>query len=369
MNGMVTACAESLGGVRNMDAEEVFCSVRSAEAKPPLEAFMTKKQSRMLIDAVLTVLIILSMQYQLTGATMHELFGALFFAAMLIHLALSFKWMKGSVALAGAKKLQGRRKLLLVIAVLLAVDMVALVASSIVISRVLASVGLASELVNSTWSAIHTASAYGLCVLTVVHLATHWELLLRWVSVPYDPERRAAIGAGVGVLTAVGAVALGVNCQKALSDAGVFGAIEQGFAGERTEDEPFSVNDRKGTPPDFRGKNDRSNGESQGEGSSSSKPSNPGSSSDSSSGSGSNSSSNSSSDSGSRSNSNSNSRSNSNSNSSSSSGSNSSSNSGSNSSSNSDSGSSSSDGICYLCRKQCSLSAPQCDRPYREGLL
>ena len=174
-----------------------------------------KKAVRIVLDTILTVAIVFAMFIQFTGEFLHEVIGCMFFVALVTHLALSAKWMKGTIRARRDGKLHGRRRALGVMACLLAMATVALGVSSVAISWVLSDAGFVWPLGSyALWETIHAISAYSLCALVVVHLAMHWTFFASAFKVPYDPSRRQAIGTGVKVVATVGAVALGVAAAK-----------------------------------------------------------------------------------------------------------------------------------------------------------
>lgn len=176
---------------------------------------MKKKTVRIALDVLLTVMVVAEMFIQYTGNFLHEVIGFAFFATVAVHLLLSAKWMKSTARMASKGKLSGRRIALVVMASLLAVTVLVLGISSVAISDILASAGLTWTFGSyATWATVHALSAYAFCALVVVHLAMHWAFLASSFKVPYNPERRRAIGAGVHAVAAVGAVALGVTAMR-----------------------------------------------------------------------------------------------------------------------------------------------------------
>ena len=178
---------------------------------------MTKKTVRIVLDTLLSVMIVFEMFIQYTGAFLHEVIGFAFFATIAVHLILSAKWMKGTARVAREGKLTGRRRALAIMGCLLGIATLVLALSSIAISGILEGAGFVwpfGEYVM--WVTLHGFSAYALCALVVVHLAMHWGFIASAFKVPYDPSRRRAIGAGVSAVAAVGAVALGVAAAKEL---------------------------------------------------------------------------------------------------------------------------------------------------------
>ena len=182
---------------------------------------MPKLKSRMMFDVVLTIMLIFEMFYQLTGNLLHELVGALFFICIITHLLFSSRWIKDTAKSVGKKKMNSRRKGLAIVAALLFVDILALGASSAIISNTLWSAGIDLTALNPNgiWYPIHTASSYGLCVLTLAHLAMHWTSMAKVMKIEYNPARRKAIGQCVNVAVGLGALALGVAGVKQVGQA------------------------------------------------------------------------------------------------------------------------------------------------------
>jgi len=330
-----------------------------------------KKAVRVVLDVLLTVLIVVEMFIQYTGVLLHEVIGFAFFATVIVHLALSAKWIKSTAGNAREGKLTKRRTALAVIGMLLAVTVVILAVSSVAISNLLVQAGFTWTIGSyALWATVHAVSAYALCALVVVHLGMHWVFLASAFRIPYDPSRRRAIGTSMHAVAAVGAVALGVMAaSKAVPYAGTAQAIgEQGSAnsgasgsdaeaggtaqGGSTGTGGTAQDGSTGTGGNAQGgstgnemsqdsgrkkrKSDRSNGSesgnnqqstpSQGSGTQQNAPSQGSGTQESTPSQGSG-------------------------------------------SSDSAGGSSGVTGICTLCRKQCPLSAPKCNKPYQEGLL
>ena len=174
---------------------------------------MSKAKKRMILDVFMTALLVFEMFYQLTGNALHEYVGFAFFACIIVHLILSYKWISSTVSSLGTTELNSRRKVLAFIAFLLAVDIVLLGVSSIVISNTFWNMGFDFSAFNpgDIWVPIHTATSYALCVIVAGHLASHWTFLAKNMHIEYNPARRQAIGQAVNVAVGVGALALGVT--------------------------------------------------------------------------------------------------------------------------------------------------------------
>ena len=170
---------------------------------------------RVVLDIALTIMIVLEMFIQFTGEFLHEILGFAFFATIIVHVALSSSWIKKAAQSARSGCLGARRAALAAVGCLLAITTIILGVSSIAISGILASAGFTWPFgTYALWVTIHTISAYALCALTVVHLAMHWAFLASVFKVPYDPIRRQAIGTGVNIVAGLGIAALGVAATK-----------------------------------------------------------------------------------------------------------------------------------------------------------
>ena len=176
-----------------------------------------KKTTRIAFDAVLSVMLIFEMFIQYTGDFLHEVVGFAFFATIVAHLLFSRTWMSSTVKAARTGKLPARRRFKAVIGIALGVCMLLLGVSSVAISQILASFGFSMAGSYLVWKALHTFSSYALCILVVVHLTSHWASLASTLRIEYNPARRQAIGFGVKGMATLGAVALGVSGMQSLS--------------------------------------------------------------------------------------------------------------------------------------------------------
>lgn len=298
-----------------------------------------KKAIRVALDVALTLMIVFEMLIQFTGEFLHEVIGFAFFATIIAHILLSMSWVKSTARVVKSGKLTARRTALAIVGALLAFATVVLAVSSIAISGILASAGFVWPIgTYATWATVHTVSSYTLCGLVVVHLAMHWAFLANAFKVPYDPSRRRAISTGVNAVAALGVVALGVTVAgKTLPQvaSSVVDRESTGFSGDQLSDvsetAPVQATNEVEVQSSGHGKKSGKSGASSGasaSGSASSGSSAAPQASDSTSETATTEPSQSTSES-----------------------------------------TSTSAAICTLCRKQCPLSAPKCDKPYAAGLI
>lgn len=351
---------------------------------------MGKVRGRLVLDLALGIMLIFEMFYMLTGNTLHEIVGIAFFVTVIIHLALSHRWMRATrKVFREHKSLTAANAARVGLAIALGIVTILLAVSSLMISNLLFATGvdMAGDS-YSLWASIHTVAAYVLCACVLAHVAVHWVSVVKALRLPYDPSRRQAINAGVTSAAAVGVVALGLAGAQALrepiaalagedvlgdddaltgnsdegypqdealpqsgnesgSQGGNHGADRYGGGGDRYVHSPDGSEETNGEERSERGEHEERRGYSEG-GTDSNRSS--GSDEKNNRGSGSDGNGNSDRDYGSG-------------------GNNGSGGSGSDNSGSSGSDGNSATGVCNLCRKRCSLSAPQCRRPYDAGLI
>lgn len=175
---------------------------------------------RPVVDVLMGIMLIFEMLYMLTGNVLHEVVGALFFATLVTHVILSRRRIKGI-----AVKAQRRQKLLLKqkaatgAVILLGIALLLLMVSSVLISNILSeATGLMlTSSVYDVFVLVHTACAYVVCIAAICHVGLHWVGLFRSLRIPYNPQRRKAINAGVTALVSAGAVAVGIAAVREMA--------------------------------------------------------------------------------------------------------------------------------------------------------
>ena len=167
---------------------------------------------RIVFDLLLTVVLLFEVLHQVTGTAIHEVVGAAFFVCIIVHLSFSSRWLKRTAGSLRAGELAKRQKRLAIIVALLAIDVIVLLASSIIISETLWGWGIDMTMLNpgKIWYPIHTVAAYALCILALGHLSMHWSTVADTLRVEYDPSRREAIASAVNGVVMVGGIALGI---------------------------------------------------------------------------------------------------------------------------------------------------------------
>lgn len=174
---------------------------------------MKSVRGRIVFDLLLTALLLFECLHQITGNVLHEVVGAAFFVCIIVHLGFASRWIKSAAGALGRGEMSKRQKKLAVVAILLALDLIVLIFSSVIISQLLWDAGFDFTGLNpgNIWYPIHTVAAYGLCILVLGHLSMHWKTVADTLRVPYDPSRREAIASGVNAVVLIGGIALGIT--------------------------------------------------------------------------------------------------------------------------------------------------------------
>ncbi|MDO5558658.1 MAG: DUF4405 domain-containing protein [Oscillospiraceae bacterium] len=130
---------------------------------------------RYITDAVITVLLIVLMQYQVTGNVSHEIIGIAEFILFIIHNVLNRRWFRGSLERITSSKTTLRIKIWTVIDYVLIFVMILLAVTSVMISHL---INLPLQTDISFWAYWHKTAAYASLIIISVHLGLHWKAII-----------------------------------------------------------------------------------------------------------------------------------------------------------------------------------------------
>lgn len=141
---------------------------------------MIKEKRKIKIDILLTVLLVFCMGIQLWPLLAHEIAGTLMFICLGIHTWLNWPWYKAMLK----GTYTPMRVLILAIAILLWLDMVALLVSSLGISYYVFRY-VPSPVGISMGRMMHLAASYWAMVLMGIHLGLHWSKFISRFTVEW----------------------------------------------------------------------------------------------------------------------------------------------------------------------------------------
>ena len=135
-----------------------------------------RRAAAIYIDIALVLVLLLLFSPRLTGLPLHEWLGIALGLPLLVHLLLSWSWIRAATARV-ATRTSGRARVNYVLNWLLFILVVIEVLSGIVISNVaLPAIGV-STINDRTWRALHNQALNLTLLLIGIHVAMNWRLL------------------------------------------------------------------------------------------------------------------------------------------------------------------------------------------------
>ena len=133
----------------------------------------TKFKIKMLLDLAMTIIMIVLMGYEVSGSFWHEVLGTAVLLMIIIHNLLNIRWF---VSIIKSKNKSYKDVLKVIINLLLTVNSVFLLISSLIISKHLFIFLGIIEL--GSWVYIHRLTAFLEIIMIAVHLGFHWKMIL-----------------------------------------------------------------------------------------------------------------------------------------------------------------------------------------------
>jgi hypothetical protein len=134
---------------------------------------MTPKLAiRLIIDLAMTIIILFSLAYRITGDVAHEWIGISVAVLFIIHNALNWRWYKNIFR----GKYNFRRSVNTAVNFILLIDMATLIISGMLMSRtILAFLNLSGGMETRQ---IHTTAAYWGIIIIAIHIGMHGEIIV-----------------------------------------------------------------------------------------------------------------------------------------------------------------------------------------------
>jgi len=128
-----------------------------------------------LFDITMTVLMLLLMDYDVTGLALHEWLGIGLFVMFAAHKLFNYKWIKGVSARLFDSGLKTKTRIMYLLDVLLLFSVSAVTVSGILVSEL-----FSFELGDRAfWVSLHELTAYGSLILISVHIGFHWKAIMK----------------------------------------------------------------------------------------------------------------------------------------------------------------------------------------------
>src|SRR5574344_294027 len=135
----------------------------------------SKLKKKILLDVVMTILLIVLMGYFASGALWHEIIGVAVLLMVIFHNLINIKWYIG-ILFHKSKNLNYKIYLSLITNLLLVINTLILLVSSIIISRKLFTMFNLKP--TELWYYLHRASGYLELIIVSIHLGLHWKMIM-----------------------------------------------------------------------------------------------------------------------------------------------------------------------------------------------
>lgn len=132
------------------------------------------------LDTLLLLLFLLCLSPRMTGLSLHEILGIAIFVPILIHLLLSWSWIRHALTAFATSTMRG--KVNLVINSLLFILMMIEIISGLAISEVAVPFFDIHTINDRTWRALHNLTLNYTVLLVGLHIAMNWKWILNAIQ-------------------------------------------------------------------------------------------------------------------------------------------------------------------------------------------
>lgn len=140
-----------------------------------------KLKNKLILDAILLMLMIVLMDYSLTGGFLHELLGIVILAGFIIHVVINRKYYGAMIKAIKNGKASTKSKVSFAVDVMLPIAAIVMLISSLAISQDLFP-GIAALFSGSLWVPIHIVCATVMLVCITVHVFMHAGMISAYIK-------------------------------------------------------------------------------------------------------------------------------------------------------------------------------------------
>lgn len=135
-----------------------------------------KLKHKLILDGVLLVLLIVLMDYSLTGGLLHELLGILILIGFIVHAAVNRKYYGAMAEAIRSGRANAKCKAAFAVDIILPMAAIIMLISSLAVSQDLFP-GIAALFSSELWMPIHIVSAVVLLISVFIHVCMHAKLI------------------------------------------------------------------------------------------------------------------------------------------------------------------------------------------------
>ena len=140
-----------------------------------------KLRQKLILDGVLLVLLIVLMDYSLTGGFLHELLGIVLLAGFIVHIAVNREYYKVILRGIRSEKVSAKSKAGFAVDIILSISAVIMLISSLAISKDLFP-GIAELFGGQFWMPVHIVCAVVLLISVFIHVCMHARLISAFIG-------------------------------------------------------------------------------------------------------------------------------------------------------------------------------------------
>ena len=136
---------------------------------------------KLILDGILLVLLMVLMDYSLTGGLMHEVLGIILLAGFIVHVAVNRKFYKAMLNAIREGRVNTKGKIAFAIDIILPIATAIMLISSLAVSTDLFP-GIGGLLDRSIWMPIHVVCAVLLLICVFAHVCMHAKMFERFIN-------------------------------------------------------------------------------------------------------------------------------------------------------------------------------------------
>lgn len=136
---------------------------------------------KIILDGILLVLLMVLMDYSLTGGLMHEVLGIILLAGFIVHVAVNRIFYKAMLNAIREGRVNTKGKIAFAIDIILPIATVIMLISSLAVSTDLFP-GIGGLLDSSIWMPIHVVCAVLLLICVFAHVCMHAKMFERFIN-------------------------------------------------------------------------------------------------------------------------------------------------------------------------------------------
>lgn len=189
-----------------------------------------KLKQKLILDGVLLALLIVLMDYSLTGGFLHELLGFVLLAGFLVHITVNREYYKAMLRGIKSGKVSAKSKAGFAVNIILPLSAAIMLISSLAISRDLFP-GIAELFGGQVWVPVHIICAVVLLTSVFIHVCMHAKLISAFIGQVTENEAVLKMKtAGMRVMALLFALLVVRSSFSSMSDAA--NMLPAGDAGE-----------------------------------------------------------------------------------------------------------------------------------------